>query len=472
MKNLIRLSAFFLLAFMGCQDYLDLAPTAAVSSGNYFENDQQLETGVVAIYDAIQGVNSTSTNDNHSIQYEFYLTEMRSDNTRTKASEGEAAQFESFNVRSTNGIVLDYYRSMYSIIYRANLVLENIDVASDENRAQFEGEARFARAYAYFNLVRLYGSVPLIDRVTGPEDTEIAFTRVPENDIYNLIVGDLQIAVSNLENGTVNRASQAAAQATLAKVLLTLGSDYVGAQQLLESIINSGQFSLQSDFRDIFYNESNNEVIFAVGYISDLTSDSQNFSAEWLNAVGRTSGVNYVTDEAREALTDFGGDRTQFSYRQDAQQPTQYQVVKYLPDGDDDLGIPATSSDPTLAGNDWVAIRYADVLLMHVEAIMAGGNETSSASAIASFQQIRDRAGLTDAVTTITKQDLLDERRVELAFENQRWFDLIRFGVAREVLSAFSDDNNYQFQDTDLLLPIPQAEINLSKGLLEQNPGY
>ncbi|RKQ50210.1 putative outer membrane starch-binding protein [Roseivirga pacifica] len=471
MKNHIKISILFLFVLMGCEDFLDIAPTAAVSSGNYFVDDQQLETGVIAMYDAIQGVNSTSTSDNHSIQYEFYITEMRSDNTRTKSSEGEAAQFESYTIQSTNGIVLDYYRSMYNVIYRANLVLENIDVASDANRDQFEGEAKFVRAYAYFNLVRLFGDVPLLDRVIGPEDEALSFTRTSTADVYSLITSDLQDAVAKLGKVSINRASKAAAQAMLAKVYLTQGTNYVEAQQLLEAIIGT-EYSLEDDFRDVFYSESNDEVIFAIGYLPDLTSDSQNFSSEWLNAVGRTSGVNYVTTEAREALDNLGGARTQYSYRQDQRQPTEYQVVKYLPDGDESLGIPATSTDPTLAGNDWIVIRYADVLLMHVEAIMAGANETSSGSAISSFQQVRSRAGITTPVATITKEDLLNERRVELAFENHRWFDLVRLGVARDVLSAFSAANNYSFSDTDLLLPIPQAEINLSKGLLTQNPGY
>ena len=131
-----------------------------------------------------------------------------------------------------------------------------------------------------------------------------------------------------------------------------------------------------------------------------------------------------------------------------------------------------TSSDPKLAGNDWIVVRYADVLLMHAEAIMAGGTETTDAFAINSFQQVRDRAGLTDVVTSISKQELLDERRVELAFENHRLFDLIRFEAAQDVLSAFSTDNNYGYSATDLLLPIPQREINLSNGVLKQNPGY
>lgn len=464
----IILSALILVS---CgEDYLSPSPSAAVSANGYYSSEAELETGVINMYDGIQGVNSTSTNDNHSVQIEFYLTEMRSDNTRTKAQEGEAAQFESFAIESNNGIVADYYRSFYNIIFRANTVLENLDVASAERAAQFEGEAKFVRAYAYFNLVRLFGDVPLIDAVVAPLDTEKQFTRVSTDQVYNLIVSDLETAVANLDNTYRTRASQAAAQGLLAKVHLTLGN-YTDARFLCENVMNAG-YALEENFVDVFYNEGNSEVIFSVGYISDDTNDSQNFSAEWLNAVGRTSGVNYVTTEAVAALEAMGGNRTAYSYRQDALQNEQNQVVKYLPNGDDDLGIPATSSDPTLAGNDWIVLRYADVLLMHVEAIIGGSGSTTDPSALASFQAVRDRAGLTEAVSEVTSTDLLDERRVELAFENQRLFDLVRFGVAQTVLSEFAANNGYSFTANDLLLPIPDSEIGLSNMLLTQNPGY
>ena len=142
-----------------------------------------------------------------------------------------------------------------------------------------------------------------------------------------------------------------------------------------------------------------------------------------------------------------------------------------MPNGDDALGIEPTSGDPTLAGNDWIVLRYADVLLMRVEATMAGGAATSGTDALESFNEVRVRAGL-DEVSNITKEDLLNERRVELAFENQRLFDLIRMGVANEVLGQFASDNGFQFSTTDLLLPMPQSEVGLSGGLLQQNPGY
>ena len=452
-------------------DFLEPTPSSGVTSGSYYTNATEVETAVVNMYDGIQGVNSTSTNDNHSVMYEFYLTEMRSDNTRTKSSEGEAAQFESYNVEATNGIVRDYYASFYNTIFRANVVLDNLDVIEDTSlSAAFEGEAKFIRAYAYFNLVRLYGDIPLVDRVISILETEVQYTRVATSSVYDLIVSDLTTAVGSLDNTYRTRASKAAAQGLLAKVYLTLGN-YTAAQLLCEDLMGAG-YSLEDNFQDIFYNESNDEVIFAIGYESDLNSDSQNFSAEWLNAVGRTSGVNYVTADAVAALDAMGGNRTAYSYRPDASQAGQNQVVKYLPNGDEDLGIDPVSSDPTLAGNDWIVLRYADVLLMHVEAIMAGGAETSSGAALASFQLVRDRAGLTDVVTNITKQELLDERRVELAFENQRLFDLMRFGQAESVFSAFSAANGLGYSSSDLLLPLPQNEINISDGLLTQNPGY
>lgn len=453
------------------EDYLSPELESLVNAEVFYSNELELEQGLVNIYDGAQGENTTSSGINRGLQLEFYLTEMRSDNTRTKASEGEAAQFETYNVEATNGIVENYYSSFYNVIFRANIVLENLGVASEANAAKFEAEAKFMRAYAYFKLVRLYGDIPLVTSVIEASDTDVSFTRVSTADIYNLIVSDLTTAVAGLDNSYTTRASKAAAQALLAKVYLTQGTNYLAAQTLCEQVMMSG-YSLEPNFKDVFFSELNNEIIFAIGYEPDGV-DSQNHSSEMLNAVGRTSGVNYTTQDVRDALDALGGNRVPYSYRVDLDQPTQFQVVKWIPDGDDVLGIAPTSVDPTKAGNDWIEIRYADVLLMHVEAIMAGGNDTSVQAALDSFEEVRLRAGLLgDADGTITKQELSDERRVELAFENKRLFDLMRFGDAQAVLSAFSSATGGSFSATDLLLPIPQREINLSNGALSQNPGY
>jgi hypothetical protein len=475
MKNLKYIKFLFLFAiFFACEDFLEPAPTSVVSSADFFTNEDQLLAAVANMYDGLQGANDTSSNSNHATQIEFYVTEMRSDNTRSKSGEGEAAQFDDFNVQPTNGLVADHYRSFFNVIFRANTVLANLGVASENNKPKFEAEAKFIRAYVYFNLVRLYGDLPLVDRVIGIEDVEISYTRRPTTDIYDLIESDLLYAADNLDNSNGrNRASKAAAQALLAKVYLTQGENYVGAQSLLEEVMDSG-YMLESNYADVFFNEDNSEVIFAIGYQSGQAQDSQNFSAEWLNGVGRTVGVNYVTDDAKAVMEESAGNiRKDVSMRTDLIQPTQTQVTKYLPDGDPGGADGKTFTfDARLAGNDWIVLRYSDVLLMHVEAIMAGAQDTDATAALSSFQAVRDRAGLTDAVTNVTKDELLLERRVELAFENQRLYDLIRFGKAIDVLGAFALANGTNFSSNDLLLPLPESEIGLSNGLLSQNPGY
>lgn len=473
-----------LMMVVGCitscePDFLnpDPTPNAAISGENFPSDEDELNLVLNSVYDEVKGVNGlefTNTTLNHGVQREFYITEMLSDNTSSKSGEaGEASQSDFFEILSTNGFVADYYRSFYSVINRANLTLQNLDFAVDENRSQIEGEARFLRAYAYFNLVRLYGDIPLVLEPIGPNDLDIQFTRVPTSEIYNVIIEDFQFAINNLDDSSNRyRASIAAAQGLLAKVYLTLGTEYTTAQGLLEEIIDSGVYSLEPNFKDVFFLEANSETIFSVGYINDNSQNSQDFSAEMLNSVGRSSGQNYLTDDMIAVMMESGGNRNEFSFRTDPVQISVTQVIKYLPNGDEDLGIEPTGSNPRLAGNDWIVLRYADVLLMHAEAILAGGQSTTASNAIASVELVRTRAGFTDPIVEVTKDNLLLERRVELAFENKRWFDLQRFGVAQEVLSAFSNATGGSFSATDLLLPIPQFEINLSNGAMEQNPGY
>ncbi len=436
------------------KDYLDPTPISTIGSNGFYKNKAEVEAAVINIYDGLQ----------LAVQREWAITEMRSDNARTRSSEGDWAQFQNLDVKPTNNTVADYWAMFYNVIFRSNSVLENLDAAGDSG-PKFEGEAKFTRALSYFNLVRLFGDVPLIDKVIGPTETDY-FDRDSSTEIYALIVSDLTTAIQNLDNTYKGRASKAAAQALLAKVYLTL-HNYGEAQTLCEAVM-AGSFSLP-DYHDVFYNELNSEIIFAIEYANDIADDSQDFSLEFTQD-GRVRGLNYATAELIQAYTDFGGDiRTNES-------------VIY----DDNLTAPAildplqdyrcgkfeyNSTANNLNGNDWIVLRYADVLLMHVEAIMADANEISSSNAIASFKQVRDRAGLTTG-TSITKEDLLNERRVELAFENHRLFDIIRMGVAETVLGDFATSNGFVFTTSDLLLPIPEREIGVSFRKLTQNPGY
>ncbi|PWH82164.1 RagB/SusD family nutrient uptake outer membrane protein [Algibacter marinivivus] len=472
--------------FTSCGDeFLNPLPDTAVAVESFFESDQDVLAGVMGIYDAIQGTNeSTQTNitrANRGIQFEHLLTEHRTDNTRNATLEGSKSDFHRYVVNGNNVESEDFYQSMYEVIFRANNVLNFIDVADASNQASYTAEAKFLRAYAYFKLVRLYSDVPLVTTVVAPGDTETLFTRIPEEQIYTQIVEDLQEAINVLDNSYKSRASKAAAQALLAKVYMTQPSpNYSGAKSLCEDVINSGDYDLEPNFHDVFYSELNNEIIFAIQYQSGDANESQGFSAEFTSAVraGREDGQNIVNDNLRLAFVSNGGNRTATSITDldGSLAPDQNEVAKFFPDGFDSNATPSYGPNARNAGNDYIAIRFADVLLMHVEATLGAGPLTTSTNdvgALASFQRVRNRAGLTTVVTAVTKEELLLERRVELAFENQRYFDLVRFGVLDAILTAHSTEMGYVYDPRKaLLLPIPSREINLSGGLLGQNAGY
>lgn len=453
MKKILILLVLGITAFSCSKKKLDLEPISEIGENEFYNNAEEIELATIAIYDGLQNIPLR----------EFALTEMRSDNSRTKSSEGDWAQFESFTVRSTNQQVGVYWTVNYNVIFRANRVLENLSVVpAGLLRNQYEGEARFSRALAHFNLVRAYGDVPIMDRTIGIDESEY-FSRDPVESVFSFIIQDLEAASGLLPSkGSMEfgRATSGAAQALLAKVYLNTGN-YGGAESLLGSLIASSSYSLELIYEDIFYNEGNDEIIFAIPYVNDDINESQDFSFE-MTAGGVRSGLNYLTDDFKANLDPLDTARIDV-----LRNPlVQDEVAKYL----------TSSLNARLCGNDWIVLRLADVYLMHVEAIMAGSLATQNLEAINSFNAIRERVGLsavpTDGTGEITLEMLLDERRYELAFENHRFYDLVRTGQAQTVLSDFAASEGYIFNSTDLILPIPQGEINVSGGLLVQNPGY
>jgi len=469
------------LVFHSCDDdFLSPLPDSAIVVDAFFETDGDVLAGLLGVYDAVQGVNeNTNTSlvsSNRGIQFEYMLSEMRSDNSRTATLEGTKADFHRYRVDPNNIQSEDFYQSMYDIIFRANNILNYMDVADDANRSSYTAEAKFLRAFAYFKLVRLYGDVPLVTKVVGATENDLLFTRVATAQIYAQITADLQEAVDNLDNSHKSRASKAAAQGLLAKVYMTQESpNYAAAEQLCEAIVTSGDFSLEENFNDVFYNELNDEIIFAIQYQAGNSLESQSFSSEFTATFrqGREDGHNIVNENLVVEFGKIGGNRTETSFWNTGKWT---EVAKFLPEGSDITVSPPTyGGSPRDAGNDAIILRYADVLLLHAEAILAGRAETSDGGAIDSYMAVRKRAGFTDddRPTSLTKEALLAERRVELAFENHRFYDLARFGVADPILSAHAADMGYtSYSARQLLLPIPAREINLSGGLLTQNPGY
>lgn len=487
MRFLILMITGAIICSCDSDEFLNPLPDSAIVADTFFQSDDDVLAGIVGIYDAIQGVNentqSSTSRFNRGIQLEYLLTEHRSDNTRSKTLEGTRADFHRYIVEAENIQSEDYYQSMYEIIFRANNVLQYVENANLDNISSYTAEAKFLRAYAYFNLVRLYGPIPVVTSVVDASDNEKLFTRISEADVYDQIVADLLVGTTDLHYGNKSRASKGAAQALLAKVYLSLETpNYDGAKQMCEAVVLSGEYSLQDNFSDVFYNELNDEIIFAIQYISGNPEESQGFSAEFTSykRQGRQDGLNIVNPNLVEDFITHGGNRTSVSYAAfgedaDLEVPEDAEVVKFLPNGSDisDTDNPSYGESPANSGNDWIVLRYSDVLLMHAEAIMAGGDSSDNA-AIDSFMAVKSRAGfdaVADRPSVLTQNDLLLERRVELAFENHRFFDLLRFGKAHDVLSAHATEMGYtSYNQRRLLLPIPSREINLSDGILTQNP--
>jgi hypothetical protein len=452
MKNYKILFTLFagLLVLNSCKDYLNLAPISEIGSNGFYTNNEQVEAGVLAIYDGMQTM----------VQTEYALTEMRSDNSKTRNSEGEGAQFESMNVDPANSTVSVYWSNNYNIIFRANIVLENLDaVTIAAKKIQFEGEAKFARAWCHFNLVRAFGDVPLINQVISPSNSDF-FARTAKAEVLASVISDLKDAATMLPVRAgigEGRATRGAANALLGKVYLTTG-DYAAAKIALDAV-SATEYGLMATYNDVFYKELNKEIIFAVQFIKDNATDSELFSLDFTSK-GRATGLNFATNDLMAAVDSADNRKSTLFYLEPA--VGRYECGKYL----------SSSTNSSLSGNDWIVLRYADVLLMQVEAIMAGSASTSDATAVTAFNLIRTRAGM-PVVTSVSKDNLVKERRIEFAFENQRLYDLVRFGVADAVMGAFSlkGEPDFTYSSTALLLPVPQREINLYDKLT-QNPGY
>ena len=241
--------------------------------------------------------------------------------------------------------------------------MKYLNVVTDETqRKQFEGEAKFARALSHFNLVRAFGAVPIIDQVIIQTNSGF-FGRDDANEVLTFIESDLTQAVDLLPESTgigAGRATKGAAQALLAKVKLTRG-DYVAAENLLSSLVNNANYGLEDNYNNVFYSEMNKEIIFAIPYLDDNTTESQDFSFE-MTIGGQASGLNFITDDFIAKVEASDVERKLTLYDANISNA----VGKFL----------TQSANVRQCGNDWIVLRFADVLLMHSEAILAGGAST------------------------------------------------------------------------------------------------
>lgn len=514
MKRIYLLIAVVFLAGTSCDDsFIDLAPEGQQSSASFFRTEPQLRQAVIAAYVPLRNL----------YENDYFLAEMRSDNTHYERSVTRGTAYEmrdniaDFANDASNNYVYNVYKACYRGISRANIVIGRVASAeiSEEARNEIEGQARFLRAFYYFKLVRYFGGVPLyLKEVTTAE--EAFLPRATVDEVYAQIIADAGDAISMLAPPSgfpqSGAATKGAATMLLAEVYMTL-HEYEQAEALLRTLPEMG-YQLLQDYASVFStaNKNSRESIFEVQYMQGTQGGQQsNFIYLFLP---RTRNASKITGVAT-ANTGFGGynNPTPNIVRDyepgDSRLDVSIGIAEGTYDGSGFLNISAmksivgyTEPEPPAVGvrfvkkylnphadvnntdDNWPVYRYADALLLLAEALNEQGGAKST-EALTYLNQVRDRAfgvGVSPVATT-DQAELRDiiahERRIELAFENHRWHDLVRTGKAIEVMTAYGDEvkdlydylrpDAYNITPAKLLYPIPVFEIEINPELT-QNP--
>lgn len=493
-----------LQGFTSCDSFIDETNPNKIPVENYFQTENDVERAVNGAYLAIRS--------NSCLGETSYLyTEERSDNMGrldNQSSAGEPFQFTDFSLLPSNTYMRTHWNSLYTAITRTNFVLTYIDeveFADDKLKQNYIAEAKFLRALVYFHLVRKWGDVPLVTKFLSTQTEIEAITfREKQDRVYQQIVTDLTEAMNsslpNLQPASgKGRTCKAAISALLGQVYLTMAVTLEGdrtstlnlAKQALEAAYNMRSFGKLSEipYADVFDVDKKNtcpEIIFQIQYIQgdkDYSSTIATYNqpkGEKTNSQKATTGTGnfvnpdvvkeYEENDLRKAWS------VQFSAYTNA-----YFITKFRDTSD-------AAGTLGYGGNDWVLMRYADVILMLAEVNQLLGNESE---AIAYLDQVRERAGLPSYAESVKdatyksrypnlKLAILHERRSELAFENHRWFDLIRFFTIDELITYmhakkqedYGISNLKNFGTKDRYYPIPFDEHKLDPERMYQNPGY
>jgi len=353
------------------------------------------------------------------------------------------------------------YTALYKSILSANNVIENSTVETEV------GEAKFLRALSYFKLVQAFGDVTVNLLAQPPLDDPTFFARQPADNVYdNVIIPDLKDAITKLDNGSIiadQRASNLAAKGLLGKVYLARG-DYANGETYLGQVVNEASgagISLVPNYADIFGAENevgNSEIIFSTQIVSSIIDEYAFASRFWNWYVGDDSKSDYPVDPDLIAAFDAsdasgGGTDLRRAVTINADGLT---AIKFPKEGG--LG----------SEHNWIEIRLADIILLYAEALNENGAPASQVLPL--LDDIRQRAGLNSLTGTVNskedvKKAIADERRLELACEGHRWFDLVRTGTVSEEIGEVVGTEYYLF-------PVPISEILATDNVITQNPGY
>lgn len=505
MKRKFILILIGMMSFsLSCNDILDKTNPNEFTPDSFYKNGDQIVGAVNAVYSSLQSL------DLFCREY-FFLHDMRGDDVASGGGQLEThrAQLLTGNHDASNGVLMQVWRGWYRLIHQANQVIENAPNASqnvtEELKLRVVGEAKFLRALAYFDLVTVFGGVPLLNtyaKAIGEDKTRAAVA-----DVYALIISDLETAITNLpvkasyNASNVGRANKEAAQNLLARVYMQRG-DYNLAKPLLASIINGGAFN---NWKNVPYidnfreeNEFNAESLFEVAFTEANGGSSWDASGQGTSTEVTFRGQEYGPNAWRNLIPSTSlMDEFEKVAKGDAKDDPRYNDSFYF------IGDTYNNGTAVLANWGWKkyetiykkadeaqrsginmrVIRYTEVLLNMAEVQNALGIDAGTGGAIALLNEVRSRVGVlmpnyptaNYPVSTPAEvfKAIVHERRVELGGEQIRNRDILRWRSLGKIPGIIPEPISYM-APKHLLAPIPQAEINSNAVLTQadQNPGW
>ncbi|WP_417885747.1 RagB/SusD family nutrient uptake outer membrane protein [Zunongwangia sp.] len=488
MTKIYKITAIFIsvLFWISCDtDQLEQTDQTRLSPETFFKKEEQVVSSVNAVYAGLQTIGSYSRN------YYYMMDNMGHDNTANIQQEANKVIFLNFSFDAASELIEEFWDSEFRGVNKANFVIGNADkineipnsILSQEKKDKYIGEAKFLRALYYFNLVTRFGDVPLI--TTVPEDGQ-GLPRTDSEEVYAQIITDLKDASQSLlpvEEKEKGRATSGAAYALLGKVYL-YQENYAEAMKAFDNVY--GKYALTENYFDNFKEETehNSESIFAVEYDESMQND-----AFWNSTVNAQGGNESSLRGQSYGLFDwfnaYPSDelRAEFEENDPRFDESFYTVGDTYAGGlieEIPLDRPAAwrkyqnyyqrKNENTQSGINMNVIRYADVLLMMAEASNELGNQNK---AIGYINEVRARVDMPLLENGLSKDEvfkaIVHERRVELAGEQVRFPDLVRWGLAEQELGKYG----YQ-EGIHNLFPIPVVELNTNENINsgDQNPGY
>ncbi len=454
MKKIIII-IFTIFSLYSCEeDFLDLAPHDEANVGNFYKDANDFNTALMAAYAKLQS----------EVGIYFEMVEYRSDNIELSAPTAgtqDRYNIDKFEETSANGILLSTWATYYNGILRCNEVISRLEDTDFSIKNQYDGEAHFIRALTYFNMVRFWGEIPVILNPVSPNEA-LSIGRSDINEVYQTIENDLLKAIEQLpvsyQGVDIGRATSGAAKALLGKVYLTQ-KKITETKNILEQIVD-GVYSLQNDVTDVFNvnNKMNSEIIFAIRFNKEVVGEGH---GDWFTV--SDVSISPITEILKEAYSDEDNRKELIQYTQFG---AAFKLNKFYDE-------PSTTTKKV--GNDFIVLRYADVLLMYAETLNEIGYNANG-DAFKYLNEVHERAGLIAINSTDVSDQgafrtaILKERQLEFPFEGHRWFDLIRTGMAKSEMAK----NGLDIAEYRYIFPVPQTEIEKmnNKDIFDQNPGY